>query len=438
MIRKIIAFPYKPDRRIPSVMRDTLICQGYEKLWQAAQPLLKRHPRLRATHARKARLIPPFPRAEIWIQAASAGEAFLAVEIVRELRTQTHSPILVTTGTEQGMEILKKELPTDTVYPHFLPFDRPSLMNQAVSKVAPACMVLLETELWPGLLSVLKEHRVPILLVNARMSEKSFRWYRRFNGLLRAMAPDRILAISDTDAARYADVFPDARTGTMPNIKFDRVQLPTAPPVPLTGLDPDRPFVVLGSVRKEEEPAIIAIIRELNRLAPQVLIGLFPRHMERIPHWVDTLKTAGIPMIRRSDAGSVSPEASVVLWDRFGELGRAYASASAAFIGGSLAPLGGQNFLEPLMHGVRPVIGPSRFNFNWVGDDLFASGLVCVAKTPEAAAYQLVRQVESTTDGNRCQIQSEFQAFLAPRFGGARAACDAIMGTLGSLKGKAE
>ena len=170
------------------------------------------------------------------------------------------------------------------------------------------------------------------------------------------------------------------------NIKFDRA---TGAPFleradnPLAHLvAEDRAFLVLGSVREQEEGVVLELIRQLLDGDPQCTIGLCPRHMHRIESWAGLLTGARIPWVRRSAlTGPAAP--GVVLWDAFGELGQAYALARRAFVGGSLARLGGQNFLEPLAQGVPPCTGPHTRNFDWVGADIFED---LVFRSPDIAA----------------------------------------------------
>jgi 3-deoxy-D-manno-octulosonic-acid transferase len=157
---------------------------------------------------------------------------------------------------------------------------------------------------------------------------------------------------------------------------------------------------------------------------PDILIGLFPRHMHRISAWQQRLKAAGIPCHMRSQLASAADAKSVILWDVFGELTDAYAHAASAFVGGSLAPLGGQNFLEPLTGGLIPTIGPSWTTFNWVGRELFDKGLVRVADNWRHAADALLETMAERLD--REDVLSRLDRYLAERRGGTAIAVEAI------------
>lgn len=404
---------------------------AYEGLFRAATPLLPRlAPRLKTGFDQ--RLLDHFPAGpfDLWMQAASGGAAYLALEIVARLPESVRT--LVTTNTVQGREILEKGLPCAAPAPSvaYCPLDRPDLMRRALAMIRPKAVVLLETELWPGLLAACRQADVPVLVLNARMSERSFSRYRRFRSALIPLAPREVRAISAVDAARFRLVFdlPAERCGVMGNLKFDRL------PGANSGRDADNPlaqvipdglsFAVLGSVRAEEEPEVLRAVIRLLEKAPGAVIGLFPRHMERVPAWMDLLRVSNIPHVARSSLDGPPQPGTVVLWDVFGELGHAYQQATAAFVGGSLAPLGGQNILEPLSTGLVPFSGPSRENFSWVAPELEAAGLVRTvtggAQLGEALAAELVAKLAAApTSQDKAAVRERFAAFVDPRRGAA-------------------
>ncbi|OIO00066.1 MAG: hypothetical protein AUJ49_10235 [Desulfovibrionaceae bacterium CG1_02_65_16] len=405
----------------------------YGLAWRAALPGLRRNKRLREGWAQRTLAAGPPPKADVWVQAASGGEAYLAWELLEHLsrRQECGAPltVLCTTFTSQGLGILERAraalAPRLTLLPAYMPFDLPGRMERALASVAPRCVVLLETELWPGLLAACGRRGVPALAINARMTEKSLHGYMRMPSFWRAFAPTQVLAVSDDDAARFARLFPQSEVGRMPNIKFDRLDFTPAPPKPeLAALLPaNAPFIVLGSVRRQEERQVLDIITGLLERAPGAVIGLFPRHMERVPAWRGLLGEAKIPFVRRG-AGAPAQPGSVVLWDVFGELGAAFALARACFLGGSLADLGGQNFLEPLAHGVTPVIGPSWFNFTWVGAEIFETGIARRCADGQDVLNALAELAAAPPD--REAVREAARRYAASRRGGAQTACQAV------------
>ena len=300
-------------------------------------------------------------------------------------------------------------------------------MRRAVRLVRPRLMVLLETELWPGLLSALKQARVMVLIINGRLTEKSARRYRRLPKLCQALKPDRVMAISAPDADRFTDVFNTSVVTVMPNIKFDLIHFKQHSELAdseLSTLLADHRLIVLGSVRQEEENDILNLIGFLSDGHPESVIALCPRHIQRIGQWRDMLSAAGRPWILRSQiTGRIDP-GSVIVWDTFGELNLAYSLCDCAFVGGSLAPLGGQNFLEPLAFGIRPVIGPHWANFAWVGNDILEKGLVVQAADWRDVGACLSAQLQDPDE--RTQIRSKALTYIRSQQGGTRWACREI------------
>jgi len=406
----------------------------YEWLWRAATPVLSSNRRLREGWPQ--RIGERFPKGpfDIWIQAASAGEAYLAAMLLGHLEATGAYRILVTTNTRQGKDIIEAAMarqPIQTAGTRrlsaYFPFDRPSLMAAAVHAIQPRCVVLLETEIWPGLLHTLKCNGIACVIVNARMRSQSLRHYLLWPRLWQSLAPERILAVSSVDAKRYARLYSPERVTAMPNMKFDRIRtdLSAAPSNPVRHLVPDgRPMVVLGSVRREEEDAVGRLVAYLRNRRPDLIIGIFPRHMHRVGPWKGRLASAGIPCRLRSRITDAASPGSVILWDVFGELAQAYAAACGVFVGGTLAPLGGQNFLEPLTCGLVPVIGPSYETFAWVGGDLFAKGLVRVAEDWRRAADILLELLASPPSKNA--VKKALGDYLQEHQGGTAIAVAAI------------
>jgi 3-deoxy-D-manno-octulosonic-acid transferase len=310
----------------------------------------------------------------------------------------------------------------------FFPFDHPALMTRAVAAIRPRLMLLLESELWPGLLLSCKQQRVKVLVANGRMTAKSLSKYLFWPALWRHLRPDRILAISTDDAARFAALFCQDNVATVPNIKFDRISdqgAPTAADNPLPPLfPPDTNLMVLGSVRQEEEADIMKMIGAIREKDQKIIIALFPRHMHRLKNWEKLLEKNGCPwQLRSRITGPVRP-GSIILWDTMGEMLFAYQLARAAFVGGSLAPLGGQNFLEPLTCGLKPVIGPHWSNFIWIGQEIIDQQLVFQAKDWQEAADLLLQNAAEPPP--RGLIRQEISAYVESRRGGTEKTCTTI------------
>lgn len=407
----------------------------YNFCWGMALPWLRFYHRLAEGYHQRALKGGLPDLADLWIQAASVGESFLALEVLKTLKTKQSIRILLTSNTRQGIEIFNQELPkliSDQnriqAAVRFFPFDKPSIMAQAVARIRPKLMVLLETEIWPGLLQALKTHGCKIIIINGRITAKSLQRYHLWPSVWQTLRPDKILAISPADADRFRQLFGPDGVEVMANIKFDRIARPFSNDDDHTRLKSiltsGRPFVVLASVRHEEEADVTKIIRKIVRHRPQTIMGLFPRHMHRIKFWQQTLSQLEIRCALRSTVSNPVPAGTVILWDTFGELMPAYRLAQAAFVGGSLAPLGGQNFLEAQISGVIPVIGPSWENFAWVGQEIIEAGLLKVADDWSQVAALILQDMDKPRP--RTEVTEAVLQFVETRRGGTAQACRQI------------
>jgi 3-deoxy-D-manno-octulosonic-acid transferase len=301
-------------------------------------------------------------------------------------------------------------------------------MEEAVRKVRPKVMILLEMEIWPGLIKALKEHGCEIFIINGRITEKSLKKYMKFPWLWNYLTPDNILAITKEDAERFRQLFAKSHIDIMPNIKFDRISFNARPESKFAPLgdfiNDNNPFVVLASVRQEEEGDVEKIIKHIKAVYPSIVIGLFPRHKHRIRAWKELLRKKGYTWELRSKVKSRVAGGTVILWDIFGELTAAYSIASSAFVGGSLRPLGGQNFLEAVSCGVVPVIGPHWNDFFWVGEEIFELGLAKQASGWKEVANIIVQSLNNLP--SRDKTLKKCLMYIKEHQGGADMACRLI------------
>lgn len=424
----------------------------YNILWQVILPLLKRNPRLKAGFKERVSFT-HLKRADIWIQAASAGEAMLAVRLAQEFYPPSEIRILFTTTTSQGMDILQKGITATKTHPNlsfqisWFPFDAPGLMKKAVDVIRPDLMILIETEIWPAHLHELKKNGAAVIIVNGRLSLKSTKHYGKIQKFWKLPAPDKVLAISGHDAAKFGEIFPETDIGTMDNMKFDaipalfspRIDSDAAsftrnPPRQNTGLEkiinPEIPLSILASIRMEEEADVLFILKKILQDFPNQVVALFPRHMHRLTHWKKKLTKNRITWVLRSRMNHFPEKNSVILWDTFGELKQAYAMALTAFVGGSLKPLGGQNFIEPLGFGVATITGPYVDNFNWVGREFFKNELVKQAQDREEIAGLLLHHLKNPPD--KKTLQKNADTYITHRRGGTATAIRQIQSFLSS------
>jgi len=400
----------------------------YNLVWLLALPFLKRSRRTSSGWRQRTMQESVDTTFDLWIQAASGGESQLTAMILKQLDTllpeNRHVKILVTSGTQQGIDTLRKSIDTIQstklyISASYFPFDAPRFMSCAFDLYSPRIAVIVETELWPGFLVNAHSRNIPVLLINGRMSEKSFRSYRHFHRFFRKYGPRKIWAISELDCSRFAQVAGPEKVSLMHNIKFDRIKTAQAGTAdgPVGALLPtDVPFILLGSIRREEEEKIAFTIEKLTSEKPEIVIGLFPKHLERASLWLSILQRHGIPCCTRSALQRPAEPGSVIVWDVYGELAGAYALAKTAFVGGSLINLGGQNFLEPLVFGLKPVIGPYWQNFAWVSRDILAKGLVHEVQDEHELCSKLLDELE--TEEAREEVIKQVDDYFSPRKGG--------------------
>jgi 3-deoxy-D-manno-octulosonic-acid transferase len=306
----------------------------------------------------------------IWLHAVSVGETRAAVPLIAQLQARyPEHRILLTHMTPTGRET-GRQLFGDRVLQCYLPYDFPFAVKRFLRHFKPEIGLLMETEIWFNLVQTCKGAGVPLLLVNARMSEKSALNYGRFRTLTRESLQSLsvIAAQTEADARRLVDLGAPAVKITG-NIKFDVA-------VPQSAIDlgknlreqfgPSRPVFLAASTREGEEALIMEALARID--IPSLLIVIVPRHPQRFDQVAEMLAQRGIRFQRRSQNKPVAQETQVVLGDSMGEMFAYYAACDVAFIGGSLLPLGGQNLIEAAAMGKPVLIGPHTFNFAEVSE----------------------------------------------------------------------
>ncbi len=391
----------------------------YFGAWLLALPFLFFVKRLRPISRQRFGLGMPSGPFDLWIHASSVGEARLALQVLGELPRERFPKVIVSSNTSSGMQVLESHADDQTKLV-FFSFDFLPSWSIALARVQPRRILLLETEIWPALLFYCRQRSIDVTIGNARMSLKSFCRYYPLSGLFSQIKPVRILSVSEKDNERFSWIFSGSDPEIMSNIKFDTVS--EASPVPYVKnplasyFKPGHPLIVLGSIRKEEEIYMRRLVKRVSSDHPKTTIALFPRHMERIKSWQEFLENEGIPWSRRSDLENRPSLPGVILWDMFGELVYAYALAKSVYVGGSLAPCGGQNFLEPLSQGIVPCVGPFWDNFEWVGQEIVSSDLLCRIEDERELYARLIKPPSVSKD----RVFSDFNQFIQKRQGGTR------------------
>lgn len=366
-------------------------------LWRALrQPAYLQH-----VGERLGRYPPRPPGPAIWVHAVSVGETRAAEPLIRALLAAwpDHTLILTQmtpTGRETAEALFGDE---PRVLRAYLPYDLGQFVERFVRHFRPAFGVIMETELWPRLLATCHRQRIPVVLANARLSERSARRYARFPALTRLTlgALDAIGAQTAADAARFSALGARAVTITG-NIKFD-----ITPPAAALTLGAElrtrvgpRTVLLAASTREGEEALLLDA---WTRLGPErtgeVLLVLVPRHPQRFDEVAALVRARGLSLQRRSNPAAVETSTQVWLGDSMGEMFAYYAAADVALIGGSWLPLGGQNLIEACASGTPVIIGPHTFNFLLVAEQAVAAGAARRAPDIEAgleAALMLLRE----------------------------------------------
>ena len=315
-----------------------------------------------------------FPHGEpegcLWFHAASVGEVQGLQPILAALHDRFPSrPVVLSTFTPAGKALAQKVVP-QAARVFLLPFDLPWIVRKMMRRLRPSALIVQETELWPTLFHELGRLRVPIVLVNGRLSPRSFRRYARVRPFMRRVLANvsLILAQSDSSAQRFQRLgVPAHKVQTVGNTNIDRAlnqaEQPT-PPHPMAPPLADRQVLVAGSTHEGEEATLLSVYQRLRVQHPGLCLVLAPRHLERVEAVARHVQACNLSAIRRSRyPGKSSAQPDVVILDTLGELVAFYRLCTLAFVGGSLAPIGGHNILEPVMFAKPLLFGPHMHHF---------------------------------------------------------------------------
>jgi len=305
----------------------------------------------------------------IWIHAVSVGEVFAVSGLAEELRTRLPEfRVVISTTTDTGQALARKKFGEENVF--YFPMDFAFAIRPYLRQLRPELIVLAETEFWPNFLRLARKSGASVAVVNARISDRSLKNYRRFRGLLTRVLENvqLFLAQTEEDANRLRSI--GARTERIQvagNLKFD-APIPAIPPIveqlrASLRRENAGPVFVCGSTVQGEEPLLLKTFESVLVAHPRAAMILAPRHPERLADVIRLLESMSIRFRRRSEWNGQTLAASVLLVDTMGELAALYALADVAFVGGSLVPRGGHNIIEPAQHGVAIVVGTFTENF---------------------------------------------------------------------------
>jgi 3-deoxy-D-manno-octulosonic-acid transferase len=316
----------------------------------------------------------------ILIHAVSLGETIAAVPLIKALIAKyPSSPILITNMTPTGSARVQAVF-ADRVYNAYIPYDLPGAINRFLERVKPRMVVVMETELWPNFFAACQRHDIPIIVTNARLSEKSAKGYRRIASLTRQMFEAiTVLAVQgQPDADRFIALgMPKERITVTGSLKFD-LELPAD--LPAKGealreqLGRERLKWIAASTHPGEDEIILAAHRAICEKIPDAMLILVPRHPERFDSVAALVSEKGFNIARRSKAESCLPTTSVYLGDTMGEMMVMYSACDVACVAGSFVAVGGHNVIEPAALHKPVVTGPYLFNFAEISDYLLQAG----------------------------------------------------------------
>lgn len=322
----------------------------------------------------------------LWIHAVSLGEVSAIIPFVTTLHQRYPAVrIIVSTITETGREAVRQRLAGIATH-CFLPLDYPWIVNRFIASLNPIGFVVVETELWPNLLRAFSRQGIPSVIINGRLSSRSFSRYQWIRPFMRQILSNVSLGLlqSGRDERRFVELgaSPDLMHSTG-NMKFDLTMNGRSVSQPLIersafGVSEDEQLIVAGSTHPTEEEVLLGSYRDLIRSFPNMVLLLAPRHIERSDVLAQTIKAFGFPVARRSRLREgVTREAvgpRIILLDTRGELARVYGLAFMAFVGGTLVPVGGHNLLEPPAWGKPVCFGPYTDHCQEVAELLIESG----------------------------------------------------------------
>lgn len=307
----------------------------------------------------------------IWIHAVSVGETAAVAPLIKALKEEyPRYQILLSTVTETGQEMAKKNLPQIDAH-LFFPLDFSFAISKILDVITPKVFVLAETEIWPNFLHHLNKHNVPVLLVNGRISEKSFKHYQMAKSFMRKVLSNinQFSMQTKLDAERIIAMgaFPET-VKVNGNLKFDQHHSTLSAEerkslVKELKIPANAHLLVVGSTHPGEEEIILDVFKKIHEKDPDLIMILVPRHPERFLNVENLIIKARLPYVRKTKLVAGKKLQPIILLDTIGELAKIYSLASIVFMGGTLVPIGGHNILEPALYSKAILFGPNMQNF---------------------------------------------------------------------------
>lgn len=360
----------------------------------------------------------------IWLHAVSVGEVNLLATLIGEIaRRRPDWECVVSTTTKTGMELARKKYPHLKVF--YCPLDFSWAVRAAVGRIRPSLLVLAELELWPNLVRAARTSGAKVAVVNGRLSEHSFRGYRRIRPLVtRLLRRIDVVAVQDES---YADRFrqlgtPASTVSVTGSMKYDgaetdRNNATTRRLRRLAGLADDDVVFLAGSTQEPEETLALSAFRELSETWPRLRLIVVPRHPDRFGTVGRLLDDSGLPWQRRTtlDERGANAGARVLLVDAVGELGAWWGTAQIAFVGGSMGSRGGQNMIEPAAYGAAVCFGPNTRNFRDIVASMLARDAAVVVRDGRELTERVRRWLESPREATA--LGDRARALVAEQLG---------------------
>ena len=340
--------------------------------------------------------------ASIWIHAVSVGEVLSTRPVLEELRKRYPSlRLFLSTTTRSGQQIAQRSI-TDVDGIFFFPFDWPFTVRRTLSIVRPKLFVMVENEIWPTMLRECRRRGVKTIVINGRISARSFPRYRLIRPFFKRVLADidRFCVQGEETASRLVSLGAErSRLTITGSLKFDALD---ATPLPGRGparvlrffrMSPNRPVLIAGSTMRGEDESVI---RAFNRVrttpgGANALLVIAARHPERFDEVERLCKSEGLATVRRSELPiDAEPRADAVILDTIGELAHLYQIATAVFVGGSLVPAGGHNILEPALYGKSIIFGPHMENFNEIAETFLTNRAAIQVHNPRELQTAIV------------------------------------------------
>lgn len=340
----------------------------------------------------------------IWCHAASVGESSSLLILIKKLH-ELHPDIsvLLTTGTVTAARMIMPRLPSYAVH-QYMPIDRVSCLSRFLNHWRPDLAVWIESELWPNTLATLRMRMIPAILLNARMSDKSFRNWYRVRGFARELMSSFSLCLAQTDSDKARFIALGASpVKAIGNLKYASAPLPfdAQELARLRTVIQDRPLWLMASTHRGEEEMVVAAHRELAVLHPRLLTVIVPRHAVRGDEVAQLLAGAGLRCARRSKGEAIGADTQIYLADTMGELGLFYALCPVAILGGSFVRTGGHNPIEAAQLGAAIIFGPHTYNFSEITREFMLAQAAIQLKHANEIAFAVDRLLSQSDERER-------------------------------------